>query len=206
MPFTNQSNARKQDAPNRDRKGAPPQPLKYWARHGSTKYIWDYMQLENALDYVINRQGVPMDYLQFPPTDLNTIAPFPIAYLITFTTYGSWLHGDQRTTVDPEHNTFTSLRIQSFPALKNHRENLLSHPPFKLDEPTRKIVLNAIIEVCRYRNWILHAIHIRTEHVHIVVSAPAPPEKVMNDFKAYSSRAINRSHPSSSHPSSEQRP
>jgi hypothetical protein len=28
----------------------------------------------------------------------------PIAYFITFTTYGTWLHGDERGSVDKGHN------------------------------------------------------------------------------------------------------
>ena len=30
----------------------------------------------------------------------------PLAYLITFRTYGTWLHGDARGSVDREHNVF----------------------------------------------------------------------------------------------------
>jgi hypothetical protein len=29
----------------------------------------------------------------------------PLAYFITFTCYGTWLHGDERGSVDDEHNT-----------------------------------------------------------------------------------------------------
>ena len=32
----------------------------------------------------------------------------------------------------------------------------------------------------------------RSNHVHVVVEAEVPPEKVMNDLKAYSSRALNQ--------------
>ena len=35
------------------------------------------------------------------------------------------------------------------------------------------------------------AAHIRTRHVHVVVHAAASPERVVNDFKAYSSRKLN---------------
>jgi hypothetical protein len=28
----------------------------------------------------------------------------PLAYLITFPTYGTWLHGDERGSVDRDHN------------------------------------------------------------------------------------------------------
>jgi REP element-mobilizing transposase RayT len=34
---------------------------KRWTRHGSTKYVWDNAYLGNAIDYVWNRQGEPME-------------------------------------------------------------------------------------------------------------------------------------------------
>ena len=36
------------------------------------------------------------------------------------------------------------------------------------------------------------AAHVRTNHVHVVVEADVPPEKVIHAFKAYSSRSLNR--------------
>jgi REP element-mobilizing transposase RayT len=53
-------------------------------------------------------------------------------------------------------------------------------------------VLDALREVCAHRGWSLLAAHVRTNHVHVVVEAEIQPEKVMNDFKAYSSRMLNR--------------
>ena len=44
----------------------------------------------------------------------------------------------------------------------------------------------------RHRGWNLLAAHVRTNHVHVIVEAEVQPEKVMNDFKAYASRALNR--------------
>ena len=39
----------------------------------------------------------------------------PLAYFITFRAYGTWLHGDERGSVDRLHNTFgsPSLRLMS---------------------------------------------------------------------------------------------
>ena len=54
------------------------------------------------------------------------------------------------------------------------------------------IVLQAIQEVCQYRGWSLLAAHVRTNHGHVVVQAFSPPEKVLNDFKAYASRHLNQ--------------
>jgi len=36
----------------------------------------------------------------------DTEKSIPLAYLITFTTYGTWLHGDPRGSVDREHNVW----------------------------------------------------------------------------------------------------
>lgn len=63
--------------------------------------------------------------------------------------------------------------------------------PFKMsDARTRRIVLDAVLEVCRYRGW-RGWVHVRTNHVHAVVIGAAHPDKMMNDFKAYASRALN---------------
>ena len=62
---------------------------------------------------------------------------------------------------------------------------------YLLDSIRRDVVLRAIREVCLFRGWGLLAAHVRTNHVHVVVEAECLPEGVMQDFKAYSSRALN---------------
>ncbi|HEX4149187.1 MAG TPA: transposase, partial [Pirellulales bacterium] len=46
-----------------------------------------------------------------------------------------------------------------------------------------------------HRGWRLWAAHVRSRHVHVVVTGQPTPEKVMNDFKSYASRALNESGP-----------
>jgi hypothetical protein len=41
----------------------------------------------------------------------------------------------------------------------------------------------------------LWAAHVRSLHVHVVVTGGTTPEKVMNDLKAYASRALNETEP-----------
>jgi hypothetical protein len=41
----------------------------------------------------------------------NTEGDHPLAYFLTFTTYGSWLHGEDRRSVDAAHAAFESFRI-----------------------------------------------------------------------------------------------
>lgn len=52
--------------------------------------------------------------------------------------------------------------------------------------------LQAIHGVCTHRGWSLLAAHVRSNHVHTVVEAEVPPERVMNDFVAYASPHLNR--------------
>jgi REP element-mobilizing transposase RayT len=63
---------------------------------------------------------------------------------------------------------------------------------YQLDRIRRDAVLEAIQDVCAHRGWILLAAHVRSNHVHTVVEAEVPPERIMNDFKAYASRHLNR--------------
>jgi len=117
----------------------------------------------------------------------------PIAYHITFTTYGTWLHGDGRGSVDKQHNQYWSDFVNPNAELHKKEQNNLKNPPVILDENIREIVLKAVLQVCCYRGWIAYAVHVRSNHVHIVVGGCTKPEKMMTDFKAYATRAIKGS-------------
>jgi REP element-mobilizing transposase RayT len=67
----------------------------------------------------------------------------------------------------------------------------MGQPPYELDHDRRNAVLEAIQQVCSYRDWCLLAAHVRSTHVHAVVEAEVEPEQVMHAFKAYASRRLN---------------
>ena len=116
----------------------------------------------------------------------------PIAYLITFTTYGTWLHGDKRGSVDKEHNRYSSVFVRPNSGLNRKEQIALKNHPFVLEKSQRVAVLKAILRVCEFREWFAHAVHVRSSHVHIVVSGEAKPGKMMVDFKAYATRMIRK--------------
>ena len=64
--------------------------------------------------------------------------------------------------------------------------------PVTLDTTQRKIVSSAITDVCKHRSYLLRALNVRSNHVHSVVSRAIKPEKIVNDFKAYGTRALRR--------------
>jgi hypothetical protein len=107
--------------------------------------------------------------------------PAAAAYLITFHTYGTWLPGDPRGTVPRHQNRYGEPKRGRCDALMERARGLLQSPPVVLEPEERVVVLNAFQEVCRHRSWALLAAHVRTNHVHIVVSAGALPGRMMGD-------------------------
>ena len=110
----------------------------------------------------------------------------PLAYFLTWTTYGSWLPGDERGWVDKpgEFRAPDGQRQQA--AQRRMTESALI-----LDVEQRGIVEDTIAAHCRIRGWQLHAVNARTQHVHVVVSAPGRmPEDVMDQFKAWCTRKL----------------
>jgi REP element-mobilizing transposase RayT len=108
-------------------------------------------------------------------------------YLLTFNTYGTFLHGDDR-------GSWRARRGYEPPNAPLRLENLarLRETPFTLHEGARDVVLQAIVGLANYRHWSLWAAHVRTEHVHAVVALPpeVTPMRAMADFKAYATRAL----------------
>lgn len=114
----------------------------------------------------------------------------PLAYFITFTTYGTWLHGKSPGSVDREHNVPGTEFLPADPELEAARRQMLRQEPYPLDGPRREVVLRTIREVAEHRKWRLWAVHVRSNHVHVVITAAVKPEKVMADLKAWASRRL----------------
>ena len=69
---------------------------------------------------------------------------FPLAYFISFRTYGTWLHGDERGSVNRKQNKYGTPRIAPNARLQKAERKLLKHPPVTLDGYQRPVVENAI--------------------------------------------------------------
>jgi len=116
---------------------------------------------------------------------------FPLAYLITIRTYGTWLHGDDRGSIDVHgKNKFGSPKIPGREKLKNRMRENLTDEPFIFDEKQRSAVEESIRETCKIRDYKLTAVNVRTNHLHVVVSAQTNPEIIINSFKSYATRKL----------------
>ncbi len=118
-----------------------------------------------------------------------------LAYFITFTCYGTWLHGDKRGAADRTHNCFGDPFLAADAALHAERRAAMRDPPYRLDEARRVIVLSAIREISVKQGWELLAVHVRGNHVHIVLRADQVVERVMNSLKAAATFRLNKAFP-----------
>jgi len=114
-------------------------------------------------------------------------------YLITFSCYGSHLHGDKRGSVDPNHNLYRNPVLELDDDRRRRELSDLTHTPYRLEQRQRDVVLQSLQEVCLHNCWWLVAAHVRSTHVHIVVDAERSPEFVMNAVKTRASRLLNQS-------------
>jgi hypothetical protein len=90
----------------------------------------------------------------------------PLAYFISFRSYGTWLHGDNRGSIDRFHNRYRSPYIPANKKWLHYNEQRLKAKPLLLKAAHRKSIEAAIRETCKIRNWLLQAINVRTNHVH----------------------------------------
>ena len=103
-------------------------------------------------------------------------ADFPLGYQITFRCYGTWLHGDERGSVDREHRRYKSPYASANENRHRHNLRTLIGGPVLLNAAQRVSVEKAIRETCLYRKWDLLACNVRTNHVHVVSIGSKKPD------------------------------
>lgn len=115
----------------------------------------------------------------------------PLAYFLTWTCHGTWLHGDSRGSVDREHNQRGTPPLAPNAAREDF-ERSLAGGGIRLCPKARAVVEQTIRAHCEHRRWRLRATNARTNHVHVVVACPVSitPERAMLEFKAWSTRRL----------------
>lgn len=118
-----------------------------------------------------------------------TLMGDPQAFLLTFRTYGTWLHGDERGAVDDGHNVFGTPLLPVDDRRRDYESAILRQPPLVFSDEMREVVDDAIVDECAYRGWELMERAVRTNHVHVVVGfAGIAPEKMVQMLKARATR------------------
>lgn len=130
-------------------------------------------------------------------------------WLLTSTTYGTWLPGDARGFVgrvwesrqdDPDrealrqnHNRPGTEYDVAIGGLAQASVERMKGEPIYLDAGQAQVVLAQFQETANYRGWTLQAASVMANHFHLVVSADdlVQSEDLLRDFKSYASRRLN---------------
>jgi REP element-mobilizing transposase RayT len=109
-----------------------------------------------------------------------------IAFFSTWTTYGTWLPGDQRGWFKRGEGYQAPNPLREFEAALRMTERAIT-----FDKEQRHLVEKTIADHCRIRKWLLHGVNCRSNHVHVVVTAPNRAIEVPREqFKAWCTRKL----------------
>lgn len=115
----------------------------------------------------------------------------PIAFFITWTCYGTWLPSDERGW----HQWGKGGIQQPNILFRNAAKARMKESAFLLSKDDRIVVEESIKKHCEIHGWTLYKVNARSNHVHVVVTAPGyAPEIVRDQFKAWCTRKLKPKH------------
>ncbi len=113
----------------------------------------------------------------------------PVAYFLTWTTYGSWLPGDDRGWVK-----YGGCWHPPDPVREYEAKILMTENACILTHAQRALVEAQIAETIARRGWTLHVVNCRSNHLHVVLSADVSnPDRIRVALKAWATRALKES-------------
>jgi REP element-mobilizing transposase RayT len=115
----------------------------------------------------------------------------PLAYFLTWTTYATWLPGDDRGSTDHARADAGPRHLQVNPTLEQQMK-LKALPAIRLDQEARSVVESAIRCLAGEKRWRIHALNVRSNHVHLVVTGAQSPERVMVACKAAATKRLRQ--------------
>lgn len=112
----------------------------------------------------------------------------PLAFFLTWVTYGTWLPGDERGWIKRQRGWQSPDPMREYEAQISMTEDACL-----LSQRQRDAVEGQIRETCAHRGWLLHAVSCRSNHVHVVVHASdTNPDKIRADLKAWTARRLQQ--------------
>ncbi len=114
------------------------------------------------------------------------MAADPVAYFLTWSTYGTWLPGDERGWVAKGGGGVQPPD----PEKRRQARDAMTEEELWLTDPQRELVHATIEAHCRFRGWTLHARNARTNHVHVVVTSDIGIDETMEQLKAWCTRRL----------------
>jgi hypothetical protein len=107
-----------------------------------------------------------------------------IGVLLTFTTYGTHVHGAETGSVSRSHRAWAPT-VPSNETWQVQARRLMAWPEFRLSPRDRALVVKCVVNACACHAWQLFCVHARTNHVHAVLQADAPADRALSEGPRY---------------------
>jgi REP element-mobilizing transposase RayT len=111
--------------------------------------------------------------------------PIPLAYFITWGTYGARLHGDPRGTVARSHNEYGDPIIEDDHEMWDQMNANLKYDPIFFDKQQMRFVESTIPAICERGYWTHHTDATGPDHVHIVLTSDHDPKIIRKLLKRW---------------------
>jgi REP element-mobilizing transposase RayT len=120
---------------------------------------------------------------------------YPLAYHITFGTYGTRLHGGDRVTVHRPDNEFGDPLIGVDGEWERIEQSLLRFPPRELTIDQRLFIEDTVPSICQRGGWTFVDTAAAPDHVHNVLEAQVDGKDVRKWLKRWLSEALSKRWP-----------
>jgi REP element-mobilizing transposase RayT len=101
-----------------------------------------------------------------------------LGYMITWTTYGTWLQGDERGYVKK------GQTLAANEALEQTNKKLQSQNAVRLSKAQQQIVRTAITKQAQLQGHHMYALVVQSNHVHVVIKySPEPISRIVAHYK-----------------------
>lgn len=125
----------------------------------------------------------------------------PLAFHITFGTYGTRLHGGERPTVDRRHNTPGEPFLGLEPPREGWERSQMRSEPVRLTREQQRFAEQEIPALCEQGGWTYHVVGAGPDHVHVLLSAGAEGKTIRRLLKRWLGQALSQRWPRpSEHP------
>lgn len=119
------------------------------------------------------------------------VLDWPLAFHITFGTYGARLHGGDRPTVDKLHNQYGEPMIEQDSRRLERAVPRQTHATVRFDNDKRLYVEQVVPGICQRGGWTYYICAAQPDHVHNLVSAKTDGQVVRRLLKRWLSESLS---------------
>ena len=136
-----------------------------------------------------------MSHVSDSPAGSTETMSEAIGAFLTFTTYGTHLHGSETGSVSRTQRNLGAPMVPWNAAFRDQAKRLLQ-PEFTLEKSDRLRALHSVVNSCACRGWHLFCVHVRTNHIHVISQADVPVDQMLIYLKARATKELKAYYPS----------